>query len=245
MNQRAFVLLSGGIDSSTVLYHAVKKYGSKNTRAISIFYGQRHHKEIDAARQVAASANVQFHTAKLGNQPPSRLTDEAREIPNISYDDIEGVSPTYVPFRNGQLLSHITAAAVGHLEQEEAAIKAHPDYEPTLLYEPPTGVIYFGAHAEDAQGWAYPDCTPEFIGSMANAIYIGTYKRVRLEAPFTYSTKSDILRVGVQLRVPYELTWSCYKGGAVHCGVCPTCRARQDAFDTAHLPDPTVYERRP
>jgi 7-cyano-7-deazaguanine synthase in queuosine biosynthesis len=106
-------------------------------------------------------------------------------------------------------------------------------------------VIYFGAHAEDAQNWAYPDCTPEFIGSMANAIFIGTYQRVRLVTPFIHSLKSTIVHDGWMLDVPYHLTWSCYAGGEVHCGECPTCIARKEAFTKGNIPDPTVYANTP
>lgn len=87
------------------------------------------------------------------------------------------------------------------------------------------------------------DCTPEFIGAMASAIYIGTYHQVRLHAPLTWLTKAEVIRLGVQLNVPYELTWSCYEGGGKHCGVCPTCRARKQAFMDADVVDPTEYEQ--
>ena len=101
--------------------------------------------------------------------------------------------------------------------------------------------IYFGAHAEDAKNWAYPDCTPEFIGAMACAIYIGTYKAVRVNAPLTYITKGQTIEWGTKLNVPYALTWSCYKGEELHCGTCPTCRSRKTAFAEAGVVDPTVY----
>jgi 7-cyano-7-deazaguanine synthase len=102
--------------------------------------------------------------------------------------------------------------------------------------------IYFGAHAEDAQNWAYPDCTPEFIGAMANAIFVGTYRAVRLISPIMFMTKAQIVAMGDKLNVPFDKTWSCYKGGEKHCGKCPTCYARKDAFAVAGVRDPTVYE---
>ena len=101
--------------------------------------------------------------------------------------------------------------------------------------------IYFGAHAEDAQNWAYPDCTPEFIGAIANAIYIGTYHTVRLHTPLQWMTKSSIIRLGSELGVDWTKTFSCYKGEELHCGVCPTCRARRQGFIKAQIHDPTVY----
>ncbi|KAH0533925.1 hypothetical protein GP486_008951 [Trichoglossum hirsutum] len=101
--------------------------------------------------------------------------------------------------------------------------------------------IYFGAHSEDAAGWAYPDCTPEFIGAMANAIYIGSYRTIRLYTPLQWLMKKDIVELGFDLGVPFEDTWSCYKGEALQCGVCPTCRSRREAFEAIGEEDPTEY----
>lgn len=103
--------------------------------------------------------------------------------------------------------------------------------------------VYCGVHAEDAQNWAYPDCTPEFIGGMANAIYVGTYHKIRLMAPLQYMKKHEVVSAGQRLGVPWKDTWSCYEGGEDHCGVCPTCRARQEAFNLAYVLDPTTYVR--
>ena len=103
--------------------------------------------------------------------------------------------------------------------------------------------IYFGAHAEDAQNWAYPDCTPEFIGSMSSAIFIGTYQRIRLHTPLMWLRKSEIIRRGEILGVDWCTTWSCYKGERLHCGQCPTCLARIRGFQLAGVQDPTVYAK--
>ena len=143
--------------------------------------------------------------------------------PNVTYEELaesKGVSPTYVPFRNGTLLSIATALGL------------------TL------GVnwLYYGAHAEDARNWAYPDCTPEFNGSMANAIYIGTYNKIRLVTPLQNYTKTEIIQKSAERRTPAELTYSCYNGGEIHCGTCPTCVARQKAFRYAGYIDPVEYE---
>jgi 7-cyano-7-deazaguanine synthase len=105
--------------------------------------------------------------------------------------------------------------------------------------------LYFGAHAEDARAWAYPDCTPEFIGAMANAIYIGSYQQLRLRTPLEWLTKADIIQLGDRLGVPWEQTWSCYAGGQSHCGTCPTCRARRQGFVRAGVYDPTMYSSAP
>ena len=225
---KAFVLASGGIDSSTCLALAADFHGKENVTGISIHYGQRHEREIEAAKTVCFHLGIRPYTSKLAEQAPSMLTDPDQPITNASYDELPaGQSPTYVHFRNGQLISHITMIASGSLKEDE------------------DGYIYFGAHAEDAARWAYPDCTPEFIGAMANAVYVGTYFKVRLAAPFSNTTKSEIIRMGSILQVPYELTWSCYKGGEKHCGVCPTCRARAEAFSEAGVVDPTQYEVNP
>lgn len=226
MTTKAFVLLSGGIDSSTCLALAIGQAASPNdVTAISMHYGQRHVKEIDSARALGSHYGVRHHVARLDEQPPSMLTDPDKQIPDVSYEDLPaGQSPTYVPFRNGQMLSRIAAIASASISEEDDAL------------------IYFGAHAEDAARWAYPDCTPEFIGAMANAIYIGTYLKVRLIAPFMSNTKAQIVTAGTSFGVPYELTWSCYKGEEVHCGVCPTCRSRKDAFTQAGVADPTIYK---
>jgi 7-cyano-7-deazaguanine synthase len=125
-----------------------------------------------------------------------------------------------VPYRNGTFLSHAASLA---LEIE-------------------ADMIYAGMHAEDAHNWAYPDCTPEFIGAMQNAIYIGTYYKVRLVAPFTYKSKADIVELGIKLGAPLHLTWSCYEGGAVACGICPTCIGRLEAFRSLGQTDPIEYE---
>lgn len=232
LETQAFVLHSGGIDSTTCLYHAIKNFGSENTTAISVYYGQRHRKEIECSQAICTAAGVKHRTIKLADQPPSMLTDDAVEIPSVDYADIKGVSPTYVPFRNGQLLSYITAVAHGSLATDDAG---HLKQQ---------GVVYFGAHAEDAYNWAYPDCTPEFIGAMANAIYIGTYNYVRLATPLEWLGKADIVKLGTELCVPWQLTWSCYKGEDLHCGVCPTCRARIQGFRDAGVMDPTEYKNK-
>lgn len=227
MTTKALVLHSGGIDSTTCLYIAAKMFGRENVISLSVNYGQRHLKEIDAARTIAAHLGVEHEVAHITDMPSSMLTDKKKEIPNISYDEIEGVSPTYVPFRNGQLLSKVAARAQALLMEYTKNDDA---------------VIFFGAHAEDAANWAYPDCTPEFIGAMANAIYIGTYHKVRLYTPLQWELKWGVIRTGELHGVPWKLTWSCYVGGNRHCGICPTCRSRKDAFVAAAVIDPTDYE---
>lgn len=215
----ALVLHSGGIDSSTCLYLAVKSFDK--VYGVSIDYGQRHRREIKAAREICREAGCEHVIQKVQPPPKSMLTDPSAKIPDISYAEIKGVSPTYVPFRNGLLLSSVTGYAYN--------LKAQ--------------AVFFGAHAEDAQDWAYSDCTPEFIGAMANAIYIGTYHQVRLHTPLMWLNKAQIISLGTTLKVPFHLTWSCYAGEKLHCSTCPTCRARKAAFDAADVIDPTEYKR--
>lgn len=221
---KALVLHSGGMDSSVCLAMAVENHDE--VKSISFDYGQRHHKEMEYADSIVQHYALQHPTKVIEREvhrveppPSSMLTDPNTEVPDIAYEDISGISPTYVPFRNGYLLSAI------------AGIAQAEEYD----------VIYFGAHSEDAENWAYPDCTPEFIGAMANAIYIGTYFKVRLATPLMWDMKMDIVKKGYHLAVPFDLTWSCYKGEAQHCGTCPTCISRREAFIEAGVPDPTIY----
>jgi len=221
----SLVLLSGGIDSTTCLAIAMsRKKPEGRVEAISIDYGQRHNIELMQAKVICMHYGIPHKTISHGAIPPSMLTDENVQVPDISYDEVEGVSPMYVPFRNGQLLAIIAAHA-------QARGFAH---------------IYFGAHMGDAANWAYPDCTPEFVGAMANAIHVGTYYKVRLETPILWMTKSEVVRKGDELGAPYDLTWSCYKGQeegrSIHCGTCATCIERKRAFKEAGIKDPTQYE---
>jgi 7-cyano-7-deazaguanine synthase len=221
----AVVLLSGGLDSTVALYEAIEMCGNDNVGAVSVNYGQRHGKELEAARRVMEIAGCKDRHAVIDLPevlPVSMLTNVDEPIPNKSYAEIEGVSPTYVPFRNGTLLS--IAAAVA----SAAGAK----------------FLYAGMHSEDAHNWAYPDCTFEFLGAMGNAIYIGTYHKVRLIVPLVWMTKAAVVRRGNWLCAPLEETWSCYAGGDKHCGLCMTCRARRDAFKIAGIIDRTEYARK-
>lgn len=237
MKQLGFVLLSGGIDSSTCLAYAIRDCGRKNVTAISIDYGQRHKKEMQAAANVAFAMGVLHEIHEIIGIPKAGLTDHEAHIPNVSYSELVGVSPTYVPFRNGQLISKIAGIAAHRVEADKKELSLElGGIEPKI-----EGRIYFGAHAEDAAGDAYPDCRLDFVGAMAAAVYIGTYHQVRLNAPLIQMFKNEIVRAGNEMGVPWALTWSCYKGEELHCGVCPTCRARKQGFIAAKVTDPTDY----
>lgn len=233
---KAAVLLSGGIDSTTALYLAVNNHGFDNVVAYSVDYGQRHKKEVEYADASCAVLKVQKRVLNLSAVvPATMLTNPDRTVPDISYDDIVGTSPTYVPFRNGLMLSAAASAFHGAILNGDFG-----DPESVGLAE---NYLYYGAHAEDAQGWAYPDCTPEFNGAMANAIYVGTYGKVRVNTPLQWLVKGDIILLGQRLGVDWRNTWSCYKGGELHCGVCPTCRARRAGFESVGVVDPTEYDK--
>lgn len=226
IHKKGVVLLSGGLDSTLCATMAVKDLGADNVIALTLLYGQKHEREVVAAKKVSAALGMQHKTLAIPGifeGYGSSLIDKDVPIPEMTYEEMEkacGISPTYIPYRNGVLLS---CAAV-------LALKVH------------AGFIYFGAHAEDARSRAYPDTTPEFIGSMANAIYIGTYHKVRLLTPLQWYTKKEIVSKSVELSSPYYLTWSCYASGKVHCGRCPTCISRRQAFVKAGYEDPTEYE---
>ena len=227
--ETALVLASGGLDSTTLLAYAVDKHGAENVQALCIQYGQKHACELTSARMVAAHYGVELHTADLAAvfaaSDSSLLVHSTQDIPRESYaEQLEGAdSPlvsTYVPFRNGLFLS--TAAS--------------------LALSLGCRVLYYGAHHDDWAGNAYPDCSQEFVQAMGDAIVRGTGGELRLEAPFVTWSKADIVRLGLELDVPYVLTWSCYEGGEEPCGVCATCIDRQRAFELNGVVDPLLYK---
>ena len=222
---KGFVLHSGGLDSSTALAIAIQIHGVSNVTSVGVDYGQRHIKEMQKASELCGYLGVRRICVRLPEQPSSMLTDPQVSIPEVSYEEISGVSPTYVPFRNGQLIS--TIVAIAHAEVKDTGVGA---------------AVYLGNHAEDAFNSAYPDCSLEFAGAMASAVLVGTYGEVRLRTPLQWMTKADIVRKGTELGLDFSKTWSCYKGGEKHCGLCPTCRARKKAFEVAGVEDPTEYE---
>lgn len=226
---KALVLFSGGVDSSTCLALAVQKYGTENVVALSVSYGQKHTKEIQAADAVADFYGVQHIKLDLSTifkySDCSLLEQSDKEIPHESYaEQLEKTdgSPvsTYVPFRNGLF---IAAAASVALSKD-------------------CGVILYGAHADDSAGNAYPDCSPAFNEAMNKAVWEGSGGQVKIEAPFVGMNKSQVVKTGLELGVPYELTWSCYEGGDVPCGVCGTCRDRLAAFEENGVTDPLAEE---
>lgn len=231
---KVFCLLSGGIDSTTTLAIARSEFPNDTIEAITVDYGQRHKREAESAAQQATIFGASHHILPMQGILEGMLVDKPNNeaIPNVSYAELpKGISPTYVSFRNGFMLSLVAARAQAWVMEMEKR-------SPGIVAE---ATIYCGVHADDGVNWAYPDCTPEFIGPMSAAIYTGTYNKVRLRAPLLYMTKPDVVHTGSRLGVDYANTWSCYKGEEVHCGVCPTCRSRKEAFELNGLSDPTEY----
>jgi len=216
--KKAVVLLSGGIDSATALYFA--KDSGYSCFCLTFDYGQRHKKEIEFAKQLASTAKSKWHLLKI--QLPwkgSALLDKKISIPKsrLPKDMSKGIPPTYVPARNMIFLSFGVSCA-------EAT---------------GAGRVFIGANALDFSG--YPDCRPEFYKAFTDTISTGTKAgKIKIETPLIDKTKGEIVKMGVGLGVPFELTWSCYKGGKKPCGECEACTLRQKAFREAWVPDPLI-----
>ncbi len=217
---RVVVLFSGGLDSTVLLYSLMPDYGCY---PLTMNYGQRHSKEVTSARNICEGLGIikkwkLVDLSMLRNLLPSALTGIG-DIPEGHYAD-ESMKSTVVPNRNMILL----AIAAGYAQ----GIGAN---------------VAYGAHKGDHP--IYPDCRPEFIESVGKTISLGTgwnYDGVVLRTPFVDSTKADLVRLGSKLGVPFGLTWSCYKGGEKHCGLCGTCSERKESFQLAGIEDPTKYE---
>ena len=219
---KVVVLCSGGMDSVTALHWARAHHAV--TAVLSFDYGAKHnHREIPFAVEQARKIGAPQQTIALdfiGRLFASDLLKSGGDIPEGHYAD-ENMKRTVVPFRNGIML----AAACGFAESagaEGLVIAAHG-----------------GDHA------IYPDCREDFMRAMGDAMRLGTYAAVQLLRPFIKLSKSEIAVEGARLGVDYARTWSCYKGGVIHCGVCGTCVERREAFQLAGLVDPTVYESTP
>ena len=215
--KNALLVLSGGMDSTTLLYERA----SEIALAVSFDYGSNHNgREIPFAK---------FHCEKLGIEHltiplkfmhdyfKSSLLSGADAIPEGNYAD-ENMKSTVVPFRNGIMLS--VAAGLAESRGLSKVMMAN----------------HFGDHD------IYPDCRKEFVDAMSQAMAAGTYANITIDAPYTLISKADIARKGKSLGVDYGQTWSCYKGGEVHCGKCATCLERKAALAEAGIEDTTEYE---
>ena len=214
--KRVVILLSGGTDSSTLLYWL--HYKGYEIYPLAINYKQRHVKELKAADNIVQSLGLQLQTADISNNSflfkNSSLTDNI-EMPEGHYAS-NNMILTVVPNRNMVMLSLAAAYAV--------SCKAD--------------TIAYAAHAGDH--YIYLDCRPEFYKAIAKAIKLAT--EVELIAPFIRWTKADIVKWGLSAKVPYELTWSCYKGNELACGKCGTCNERLEAFKLNNTRDKIKYE---
>lgn len=228
MRQKAVVLVSGGLDSCVVLTKAVKELGRHNVVALSFSYGQKHDLEIENAKAVCQFFGVQHIIASVDSQlfqfSDSTLLKGGGEIAHKSYAETiaqqgEGTVDTYVPFRNGLMLSQAAAVAYNL-----------------------GATVYYGAHADDAAGSAYPDCTQEFYHAMNAAIVHGTGQEVDMDAPLINLTKAGVVKLGLELGAPLHLTRSCYEGHDKACGRCGTCLDRIEAFRSNGFIDPMPYE---
>ncbi len=212
----SIIILSGGLDSTTMLY----EYKEQIALALSFDYGSNHNKkELSFASLHCKRLGIQHIIIPLEfihQYFHSSLLEGADAVPEGEYDD-ENMRSTVVPFRNGIML----AIAAGMAENN--GLKQ----------------ILMANHSGDHA--IYPDCRPEFVKAMDAAIEAGTYDGVRLFTPYTNLTKADIARHGKVLGIDYSETWSCYKGGEVHCGKCGTCTERREALCEAGITDSTVY----
>lgn len=230
---KAFVLNSGGVDSTTCVGIAVNKYGKENVITASLYYGQKHDKELKCAEKVAQYYGVKHIEEDISNvmkyaSNVCTLVKGGADIEKASYAEQinkngEGRVATYVPFRNGLLLSIATAYADSLFPGENVE-------------------IFYGAHADDAAGNAYADCSEQFANAMNEAVCIGTYGKIHVNRPLINMNKATVIKTGLELGVPYELTWSCYEGKECQCGRCGTCIDRINAFKINGVKDPVPYE---
>lgn len=218
MKKDSIIIVSGGMDSITLLY----EYRERIALAVSFDYGSNHNaKEIPFAKMHCERLGIKHIVIRLDFMAKyfdSSLLAGADAIPEGHYAD-ENMKSTVVPFRNGIMLS----IAVGMAESN--------GLQHVMMAN------HGGDHA------IYPDCRPEFVNSFSDAAKAGTYNNVTLLAPYTNISKADIARKGKEMGIDYKETWSCYKGGDIHCGKCGTCVERKEALSLAGIDDETEYEQ--
>lgn len=215
MDKKGIIVVSGGVDSITLLYDKQSEIGL----ALTFRYGSNHEaNEVPCAEYHCQKLGIEHKVIDLDfvKSMHSSLLSGADEIPTGEYEE-DNMKSTVVPFRNGVMLS-IACAFAEDRGFNKVFIANH-----------------FGDHA------IYPDCTASFIKGMNEAMRQGTYNHVEVAAPYTGLDKSEIVAIGHKLGVDYSHTWSCYKGGDKACGECATCRERKDAFEKNGLTDPIPY----
>ena len=215
--RNSLIALSGGVDSTTLLY----EYREEVACAVGFDYGSKHNaRELAAAKAICRELEIPYLIIPLAfieEYFRSDLLLSGGEMQLGDYSE-ENMSSTVVPFRNGIMLSVLAGLAESR------------DLQQVLIAN------HFGDHA------IYPDCRESFVKPMGEAITAGTSNGVKLVAPYTALTKTEIVARGTRLGVPYSKTYSCYQGGERHCGRCGTCRERHEAFVANGLEDPTLYE---
>lgn len=227
---KILVLCSGGLDSTVLLHKAASEESHDNIVALNMFYGQKHAKEAECALWQTKWLGVPLINAdlsdvfKFNKDCSALLAGSKMDIVHKSYAEQladlggSGTVTAYVPYRNGLFLSYAAAVAL----------------------QMGCDKIYYGAHADDAAGHAYPDCTEEFIVAQAEAIYTGTAGKVSMEAPWWVKNKAAIVAYGLELGMSheeFEHTWSCYEGKEEPCGTCGTCIDRKAAFEANGIMD--------
>ncbi len=224
---KAVVLVSGGMDSTTLLHYVVKKLGCREVFALTLDYGQKHRREIDMAEwqcaqlpEVVEWKRVDLSLLGALTQGASALTDAAIEIPDLAALDQQELDqpPTYVPNRNMVMLSVAAAYAESRGCTE----------------------IFYGAQAQDEYG--YWDCTAGFVEGINQVLALNRRNAVAVRAPFSGKRKSEELAIGLELGVDFAHTWTCYRGGETACGTCPTCVERRKAFAETGIEDPLPYD---
>ncbi|MBN1869413.1 MAG: 7-cyano-7-deazaguanine synthase QueC [Candidatus Omnitrophica bacterium] len=222
--KKAIVLLSGGLDSATTLFYAKKK--GFTPYCLIFDYGQRHRKEVQRAQRIARRARCRFRLIKISLPwQGSSLLDRKTRLPQHKRVDPNEIPSTYVPARNIIFLSFAVSFA------EAVGARA----------------VFIGANAVDYSG--YPDCRPEFFEAYRKMLAKGSKtgvegKAVQIHAPLVHKTKAQIIKLGLKLKVPYHLTWSCYQGGRRPCGRCDSCLLRKKGFETVNVEDPSWTKRR-
>ncbi len=212
MKQRAIILFSSGLDSTTVLYYAMSK--GYDCHCLIFDYGQKHNKEVDNAKKFAKGLKLNYHVVKTSIPwDTSSLINKDKKIPEHKQIKEGFVPSTYVPGRNTIFLSY----AISYAE----TIKAKK--------------IFLGINAVDFS--SYPDCTPKYLKSMQQVMK-ALHNGIEICAPIEKYSKAQIIKLGTKLKVPYEKTWSCYNGKNKPCGKCDSCKLRAKGFKEAGIDDP-------
>lgn len=221
---KAIVLSSGGVDSTTCVSLAVDMYGRDNVSTVTIYYGQKLSREIECARKIAkyyGLKHYEFDLQEVFKYSECSLLKRGKDVEHSSYNEqvkVGGIISSYVPFRNGLMLSVCAVLAQS-------------------IYPDEVCSIYLGNHASD---FAYADCSEAFSVKMGEAINEGTYGMVNFISPFKNYTKAEVIKTGLRLGTPYEMTWSCYEGGQEPCHRCASCIEREQSFRANGLEDPLL-----